>query len=287
MVKVPRPNSRCTIIAEIGINHNGSMDIAKQLIKMAKDADCDFVKFQKRDIDVVYTKELLDQKRESPWGTTQREQKLGLEFSREQYKEIDRYCKEIGMGWFASAWDLNSQTFLREFDCPHNKIASAMLTHWKFVEEVAAEGKHTFISTGMATYQDVDKVVEIFRKKNCPFTLLHCVSTYPCPDDKTNVAVMLSLRERYKCPVGYSGHEVGVAPTMLAAALGADAIERHITVSRAMYGSDQAASLEAPGLKIITKFIRGAQAAYGNGEKTIDETEVPIMKKLRYFEANA
>ncbi|MEW6055132.1 MAG: N-acetylneuraminate synthase family protein [Bdellovibrionota bacterium] len=285
MFAVKRPNSKCAIIAEIGINHNGSVEIAKQLIDMAKKNSCDYVKFQKRDINVVYTQEVLSQTRESPWGTTQREQKMGLEFNQDQYKEIDRYCKEVGIGWFASAWDLGSQDFLEKFNCAHNKIASAMLTHWKFVERVASEKKHTFISTGMCGYPEVDRAVEIFEKQNCKYTLMHTVSTYPCAENETNVAVMLSLRERYKCPVGYSGHEAGVLPSMLAAALGADAIERHITLDRAMYGSDQAASLESRGLEILTKYIRAMEGAFGTGEKTFGDAEKAVAKKLRYFEA--
>jgi len=279
------PNPDCTIIAEIGINHNGSLDIAKKLVDLAKSCGCDYVKFQKRDIEVVYTGEFLAQFRESPWGNTQRDQKRGLEFNRDQFKEIDSYCKQVGIGWFASAWDLNSQDFLLEFDCPHNKVASAMLTHAKFLDMVAQEKKHTFISTGMSTFADIDRAVEIFEKRRCAYTLMHTVSTYPCPENETNVSIMLELRDRYHCPVGYSGHEAGVLPTMLAAALGADAIERHITLDRAMYGSDQAASLEIRGLEIIIDFVRGVPGAYGNGEKTFLEKEKLVAKKLRYFEA--
>jgi N-acetylneuraminate synthase len=285
MSTVKRPNSKCTIVTEIGINHNGDMKIAKQLIDMAKKYGCDFVKFQKRDINLVYTKEFLAQPRESPWGKTQRDQKEGLEFNETQYKEIDSYCKQVGIGWFASAWDSNSQNFLAKFNCPHNKIASAMLTHWKFMEQVAAEKRHTFISTGMSTYPDIDKAVNIFEKAGCKYTLMHTVSTYPCKEEETNVGVMLALRDRYKCPVGYSGHEPGVLPSLLAAALGADAIERHITIDRAMYGSDQAASLEARGLEIMVKFVRGVEAAFGTGEKTFDDAEKAVAKKLRYFES--
>lgn len=281
---VKKPNSRCTVIAEIGINHNGDMKIAKQLIDMAKKYDCDFVKFQKRDINVVYTPETLAQHRESPWGTTQRQQKEGLEFGMDEYKEIDNYCKQVGIGWFASAWDLNSQDFLAKFNCQHNKVASAMLTHWRFLERVASEKRHTYISTGMSTYRDIDKAVDIFEKAGCKYTLMHTVSTYPCAEEKTNVSVMLALRDRYKCPVGYSGHEPSVLPTMLAASLGADAVERHITLDRAMYGSDQAASLESRGLEMVVKFIRGVEGAFGNGEKTFDEAEKAVAKKLRYFE---
>ncbi len=282
--QVDRPNAKCTLIAEIGINHNGDLAIAKKLIDMAKEFRCDYVKFQKRDINVVYTQELLAQTRESPWGTTQRQQKEGLEFGLAQYKEIDAYCKKVGIGWFASAWDLNSQKFLRQFECDRNKIASAMLTHLSFLEEVASEGKHTYISTGMATYDNIDKAVNIFEQKKCKFTLLHTISVYPCAENQTNIAVMLALKERYKCPVGYSGHEAGILPSVLAAALGASAIERHITLDRAMYGSDQAASLERRGLEILAGFVHGFEGAYGDGVKTFDEGERGVAKKLRYFE---
>jgi len=260
------------------------MAITKQLIDMARKYDCDFVKFQKRDIDVVYSPEVLNQARESPWGTTQRDQKNGLELSLEQYREIDNYCRKVGIGWFASAWDINSQKFLRQFESKHNKIASAMLTHWEFLDEVASEKKHTFISTGMSTYKEIDRAVDIFDKRGCKYTLMHTISVYPCREEQTNISIMLALKERYRCPVGYSGHETGVLPTVLAIALGASAIERHITLDRSMYGSDQAASLEARGLEIVSKMVRGMAAAYGDGEKVFDEAERAVAKKLRYFE---
>jgi N-acetylneuraminate synthase len=285
MASVIRPNSKLKLIAEIGINHNGDIDIAKQLIDMAKKYDCDAVKFQKRDIDVVYTQEVLSQLRESPWGTTQRQQKEGLEFGLEEYREIDAYCKEVGIEWFASAWDINSLKFLDQFNCKDQKIASAMLTHWEFMEAVASRKTHTYISTGMSTYADIDRAVNIFKKHETPFTLMHTVSTYPCKDSETNVALMLQLKDRYKCRVGYSGHEAGTLPTLLAASLGADAIERHITLNRAMYGSDQAASLEGRGLEVISNFIRNVESAFGNGEKVFAEAEKSVAKKLRYFEA--
>ena len=199
------------LIAEIGINHNGSLDIAKLLIDVAKDAGADAVKFQKRTIDVVYTKELLDSPRESPWGTTQRQQKEGLEFGLEQYAEIDRYCREKGIEWFASAWDLESQKFLHQFDSKHNKIASAMIVYEPLLRMVAEEKKHTFISTGMCNAKYIDRAVEIFRKADCPFELMHCVSTYPMQDEDANLNRIFTLRQRYGCNVGYSGHEVGLA----------------------------------------------------------------------------
>ena len=271
------------IIAEIGINHNGSLEIAKKLIDMAKECGADAVKFQKRTIEIVYSPEFLASPRKSPWGTTQREQKEALEFSKEEYDEIDAYCKEKGIYWFASAWDEKSQEFLRQYDLPFNKIASAMLTHKRLLEMVAEEGKHTFISTGMSTLEQIDRAVEIFEKKGCPYTLMHCVSVYPCPDEWCNILMVKTLKERYNCPVGYSGHEKGILPSVLAVALGAVAIERHITLDRNMYGSDQAASLEKEDLKLLITYCRSVKHILGDGKKKILPEEEEVAKKLRYF----
>jgi N-acetylneuraminate synthase len=277
------------IIAEIGINHNGDMSICKELIDVAADTGCDAVKFQKRDIDQVYTQEFLDSPRESPWGTTQREQKGGLEFDADQYREIDRYCKEKGIEWYASAWDLNSQEFLREFNCNYNKVASAMIVYEDLLKEIAKERKHTFISTGMTTYEDIDKAVEIFKNANCPFELMHTVSTYPMKDEDANINMINTLRNKYHCDVGYSGHEVGLAVSYAAAAMGITSLERHITLDRAMYGSDQSASVETAGLRQLVGAVRKIEQAMGDGEKRIIDAEVPIAKKLRehlYWEAS-
>ena len=272
------------IIGEIGINHNGDIGIAKKLIDMAKSAGCDAVKFQKRTVDIVYTPKLLDSPRESPWGSTQREQKEGLEFGATEYNEIDRYCKEQEIEWFASAWDLPSQEFLRAYNCKFNKIASAMTTHKKFIEVVATEGKPTFISVGMCTYSDIQFAVSIFRKHKCPFTLMHTVSEYPAPEERLNLLGIIDLRERFECPVGYSGHEASVSPSLIAATIGATAIERHITLERAMYGSDQAASLEAPGLRQLVAQVRKIPIAMGVKEKQITDGEIMAAKKLRYWD---
>lgn len=270
------------IIAEIGINHNGDINIAKDLIKAAKDAGCDAVKFQKRTVDIVYTKELLDSFRDSPWGKTQRAQKEALEFGLEEYLEIDRYCKEVGIEWFASAWDLESQKLLKQFNCRYNKIASAMLVYEPLLKEVASEKKHTFISTGMSTIKQIDRAVDIFRKAGCPFELMHCVSTYPMDEEDANLNRIKTLRERYKCNIGYSGHEVGgLAISCAAVSLGITSLERHITLDRAMYGSDQAASLEVSGLKMLVGAVRKIEKAMGDGEIAIQPKEVPIAKKLR------
>ena len=268
-------------IAEIGINHNGDMTICKKLIDLASEAGCDAVKFQKRDINLVYKKEFLESFRESPWGKTQLDQKHGLEFNSDQYEEIDQYCKSKNIDWFASAWDRNSQEFLKKFNCKYNKIASAMLVDVELLKIVATEKKHTFISTGMSSMEDIAKAVEIFRKENCSFELMHCVSTYPMKDEDANLKMINTLRDEFKCDVGYSGHETGLAISYAAAALGATSIERHITLDRAMYGSDQAASLAPPGLKKLVPEVRKIQRALGDGRKKILEDEVPIAKKLR------
>ena len=269
------------LIAEIGINHNGDMNICKKLIDLAALAGCDAVKFQKRDIESVYSKEMLDSFRESPWGKTQRDQKMGLEFNEEQYQEIDKFCKEKKIEWFASAWDLKSQKFLRNFNCKYNKIASAMLVNLKLLEMVAEEKKHTFISTGLSTLKDIETAVNIFREKNCPFELMHCVSTYPMKDSDANLKTIVTLREKFKCDVGYSGHETGLAISYAAVALGATSVERHITLDRAMYGSDQAASIAPHGLQKLVPELRKIKIALGDGNKRIIDAEIPIAKKLR------
>lgn len=280
----PWPTARhVLVIAEIGINHNGDVSIAKRLIDMAKNAGCDAVKFQKRAIDIVYPKELLDSPRESPWGTTQREQKEALEFGKEEYNEIDAYCRGIGIDWFASAWDVPSQLFLRQYNLKYNKIASAMLKHRELLEAVAKEYKPTFISTGMSTYEDIDAAIEIFRHYDCPFILMHCISEYPALEHILNLRCILELRRRYNCPVGYSGHEVTMVPGVLAAMMGVVAIERHITLDRAMYGSDQAASLEKRGLELLVSYIRTIPIVIGDGIKRITPVELASAKKLRYY----
>ena len=269
------------IVAEIGINHNGDMDICKKLIDVAVDSGCDAVKFQKRDIKQVYTQDFLDSPRESQWGTTQREQKLGLEFSKDKYEEINQYCKEKNIEWFASAWDLNSQKFLQQFDCNYNKIASAMIVYEDLLRVVAKEGRHTFISTGMTTYEDIQKAVDIFNEESCSFELMHTVSTYPMKDEDANLKMISTLRDKFNCKVGYSGHEVGLAVSYAAAALDITSLERHITLDRSMYGSDQSASVEPTGFKGLVGAIRKIELAMGDGVKKIIDEEVPIAKNLR------
>jgi N-acetylneuraminate synthase len=269
------------VVAEIGINHNGNMEICKKLIDVAVETGCNAVKFQKRSLDLVYTKEFLESARESPWGKTQRDQKSGLEFDKNDYTEIDNYCRKKGIEWYASAWDIESQKFLRQFDCKYNKIASAMIVDKNLLKLVAEEKKHTFISTGMSTFAEIDEAVSIFKNYNCPFELMHTVSTYPMKDEDANLRVINTLQKKYNVNVGYSGHESGVAISTAAAALGISSLERHITIDRSMYGSDQAASLEPNGLRLLVGSIRKIVIAMGNGVKNISDEELAVAKKLR------
>ena len=270
------------IVAEIGINHNGDMNIAKKLIDIASDAGCDAVKFQKRNVEKVYSSDVLDFSRESPWGKTTRDQKLGLEFSIKQFSVIDKYCKKKGIPWYVSCWDVESQIEMRKFKTKYNKIASAMLIHTKLLETVAKEKKYTFISTGMSTLKNISDAVKIFRKHKCPFELMHSHGTYPMRDDEANLRLIPVLAKKYKCNVGYSGHEIGSYNICIPAViLGATSIERHITLGRAMYGSDQAASLEASGLQRLVRDIRLIDKILGDGKKRVWSSELPAQKKLR------
>jgi len=270
------------LIAEIGINHNGDINIAKQLIKDSANAGFDAVKFQKRTIDNVYTREFLDSPRESSWGTTQRDQKEGLEFNQSEYEEIDGYCKDHGIEWSASAWDVDAQNFIRNFNVPFNKVASAMLGHKPLLREIASEGKKTFISTGMATLEEIDEVVDLFKKSNCPIELMHCNSTYPMREEDANLRCIPMLKERYDCNVGYSGHESSLLKICTTAvALGATSLERHITLDRAMYGSDQAASIETAALHNFVETVRKISLLLGTGSKEITAAELAVRNKLR------
>ena len=270
------------IIAEIGINHNGSLDNAKKLIDVAASAGCDAVKFQKRTVEKVYPKEVLDSPRESPWGKTTRDQKLGLEFSLKQYEKIDTYCKRKQIPWYVSCWDVDSQLSMRKFKTKYNKIASAMIIHDKLLHTVAEEKKHTFISTGMSTMKQIENAVKIFRQHSCPFELMHSHSAYPMPEKEANLHVIETLRNKFKCNVGYSGHEgSGYLVCVAATVLGATSIERHVTLDRTMYGSDQSASLEPSGLSRLVRDIRLIEPILGDGNKKIWDSELPAMKKLR------
>tara|TARA_B100000989_G_C19475434_1_gene442668 strand:- start:264 stop:1103 length:840 start_codon:yes stop_codon:yes gene_type:complete len=270
------------LIAEIGINHNGDINIAKQLIKNSKECGFDAVKFQKRTIDIVYDSKTLDSERESPWGSTTRQQKLGLEFEKEEYDQIDTYCKEIKIDWFASAWDIKSLEFLDRYNLKYHKIASAMIIDLNFLSEVAKRKKHTFISTGMTTKKDIDNAVNIFKKNGCSFELMHCVSTYPMKVGNANLVTINQLKKEYNCNVGYSGHENGIIVSISAVMLGISSLERHVTLDRTMYGSDQAASIEFSGMKNLCEGINKVLLALGKPSlgKIIDD-ELPVAKKLR------
>ena len=268
--------------AEIGINHNGDLEIAKKLIDVAVEAGCDAVKFQKRTVEKVYSKEVLDTPRESPWGKTTREQKLGLEFGKDEYDIIDQYCKKKNIEWYASSWDIDSQLFLQNYNLKHNKVASAMLTNHKLLEVIAKERKSTFISTGMSTMDEIRDAIRIFKKYECPFSLQHSNSSYPMKEEEANLNCITTLQKEFKCDVGYSGHEtIGYLICVCAVILGATSIERHITFDRSMYGSDQAASLEPQGLKRVVNDVRRIESVLGDGEKRIWPSEIPVMEKLR------
>ncbi len=272
------------LVAECGINHNGSLDIAKQLIDAAKWAGADAVKFQKRTVDIVYAGQ-LDKPRESQWGKTNGDQKYGLEFSDLQYDLIASYCESIKMPWFASAWDIPSLEFLRKYNLPWNKVASAMVKNIEFLAAVSWEHKPTFISTAMCDYDDIERALKIFSKNisSSSLTLMHCVGTYPCAEEDLNLQMIPTLQKKYIYPVGYSGHEASVSPSVMAAVLGATAIERHITLDRSMYGSDQAASLEPHGFKSLCDQIRKIPKIMGDGIKKILPGEIEVAKKLRYW----
>ena len=270
------------ITAEIGINHNGDISIVKKLIEIAKNAGCDAVKFQKRDVEKVYSKEILNQPRESPWGTTQRDQKLGLELSLKEYSTIDKYCKKKRIPWFVSCWDVGSQIQMRKFKTKYNKVASAMLVHNKLLKMIAEEKKYTFISTGMSTLKDIEKAIKIFRKFKCPFELMHSHSAYPMKPEEANLKLISVLKNKFKCKVGYSGHETGsYLICVTAALLGATSIERHITLDRTMYGSDKSASLEPGGLFRLVRDLREIENILGDGKKRIWDSELPAKEKLR------
>jgi N-acetylneuraminate synthase len=269
------------LIAEIGINHNGDIGIAKKLIDFAKEGNFDAVKFQKRNIDSVYTQKYLDSDRESPWGKTQRDQKRGLEFGESEYKIIDEYCKIKNIEWFASCWDTESQNFLKKFNTTYNKVASAMIGNFPLLRLIAEEKKYTFISTGMSKLEEIDKVIELFKEKKCPFELMHCNSSYPMKDEDANLNCIPMLKKRYNCDVGYSGHENSlITISILAVSLGATSIERHTTLDRSMYGSDQAASIEAKNLKSLAHVLKNVSYFMGDGIKKITEEEKKIRAKL-------
>ena len=270
------------VTAEIGTNHMGSLDLVKKLVDVAKSAGCDAVKFQKRNVEKVYSKEFLDSPLESPWGNTQRDMRLYREFSLKQFQLIDKHCKKRKIPWYVSCWDIESQLQMKQFKTKYNKVASAMLVHYNLLETIAKERKYTFISTGMSTLQDVDKAVKIFRKYKCSFELLHCHSSYPMPVNEANLKSIPFLQKKFKCKVGYSGHEHSATNVSIPAVmLGATSIERHLTLNRTFYGNDQAASLEPEGFGRLVRDIRLIEKILGDGKKRIFKSEIPTQKKLR------
>lgn len=273
------PGEPSFVIAEIGINHNGDVVIAKKLVDVAVAAGCDAVKFQKRVIDVVYSQEELERPRESPFGSTNRELKEGLEFGSSEYEEIDRYCRERELLWFASCWDEGSVDFIEQFEPPCYKIPSALLTHDDLLRFLRKLERPIILSTGMSTMDEIRHAVEVLGTDD--LILMHCTSTYPARPEELNLRVMESLRAEFDCPIGYSGHEVGLQTSVAAVALGACAVERHVTLDRAMWGSDQAASVEPQGLMRLVRDIRAVEMAIGDGHKVVYDSELPVRAKLR------
>lgn len=269
------------IIAEIGINHNGNMTIAKKLIDIASVAGCDAVKFQKRNPDVCVPEHQKNVMRETPWGSmTYLEYKHKIEFGKPEYDEIDSYCKDKGIAWSASPWDLDSLSFLNQYDIPFIKIPSAMLTNDELLENSVKTGKKIILSVGMSTLEEIDHAVEILRKSN-EFAILHCNSSYPAPLNELNLSVIKTLQERYGCEVGYSGHEFRLGTTVASIYLGASIIERHITLDRTMWGTDHMSSVEPQGLIKLVKGIRELEESYGDGMVRVTDSQIPIRTKLR------
>jgi N-acetylneuraminate synthase len=284
LIANPGGNVSPLLVAEIGINHNGDLNLAKRIIDIALASGCDYVKFQKRNPDICVPESMKNNLRETPWGLiTYLEYKKKIEFGYNDFLEIDKYCRSVGIDWSASAWDFDSQNFLNKFNIPFNKVASAMNTNLNFVKRVAEEGKVTFLSTGMASLKDISKCVEIFNGYSCPLVLLHTVSTYPAKDEDLNLAVINTLKTNFNLPVGYSGHESSVSPSIAAAALGAVVIERHVTLNRTMWGTDQAASLEADGLAQLARVLKRIPKILGDAEKKFMDVEKKSASSLRYW----
>ena len=273
------------LIGEIGINHNGSIKLAKKLIDIAKNSGFKAVKFQKRNPNISTPDYQKLKIRQTPWGEmTYLKYKWKIEFNKTDFNEINNYCKKKNIEWFASAWDLESLNFLKKYNNKYNKVASAMLTNKKLLHEIAKENKITFISTGMSTLKDIDNAIKIFKKYKCKYILMHCVSTYPCPSEKLNLNAIITLRNRFKCEIGYSGHESDVSPSILAYYLGCRYIERHITLDRSMWGSDQSASLSETGMKNLYNILNKSLKILGNGVKKISQEEKQMFKKFKYWD---
>ena len=272
------------LIGEIGINHNGSLKLAKKLIELAADSGFNAVKFQKRVPDISTPEKQKYKLRQTPWGEmTYLDYKKKIEFGHKEFKEINKFCKKKKIIWFASAWDIKSQQFIKKYNLKYNKIASAMLTNLDLLQKVAEEKKLTFISTGMSTFKDIEKAIKIFKKNKCKYVLMHCVSTYPCPIEKLNLRMILTLKKKFKCEVGYSGHESSVSPSIIAYMLGARYIERHITLDRSMWGTDQAASLSQNGMQNLSNILNKSSLVIGDGVKRFGSVEKEMLKKFKYW----
>ena len=272
------------LIAEIGINHNGSLSLAKKLIQLAADSGFDAVKFQKREPNISTPEDQKNKLRQTPWGEmSYLEYKKKIEFGDKEFREINKFCKKKKIIWFASAWDVPSQNFLKKYKLKYNKVASAMLTNIDLIKKIADEKKLTFISTGMSTLKDISKAIKIFKKRKCKFVLMHCVSTYPCPIENLNLNLISTLKKKYKCEVGYSGHESSVSPSIIAYMLGARYIERHITLDRSMWGTGQAASLSENGMKNLSNILNKSSLVLGDGVKRLSKQEKELLKKFKYW----
>ncbi|HET7011654.1 MAG TPA: N-acetylneuraminate synthase family protein [Anaerolineales bacterium] len=268
------------VVAEIGINHNGDLEAARSLIDAAAHAGVDAVKFQKRTPELCVPPDQRDLRRETPWGyITYLEYREKIEFGEREYQAIDRHCRDREVDWFASVWDEPSVDFLEPFDPIAYKIPSAALTDHKLLRHVRSKGRPVILSTGMSTMQEIDRAIEVLGMEN--LILLHATSTYPCEPEELNLRMIHTLSERFPCPVGYSGHEVGLIPTVVAASLGACLVERHITLDRAMWGSDQAASVEPGGFERLVKYIRVTESSLGDGVKKVYESEHNSLRRLR------
>ncbi len=272
------------LIAEIGINHNGSLSTAKKLIDLAKKTGFDAVKFQKRTPEITTPKSKAGVMRDTPWGKiSYLNYKKKLEFGKKEFDEINNYCKKKKIIWFASPWDIKSNNFLKRYKLKFNKVASPMLTNLKLIEEIAKQKKFTFLSTGMSSMKNIENAVKIFKKNRCKFNLMHCVSTYPCHEKDINLNMIKTLQNKFKSNVGYSGHEKSVSPSLMAACFGANSIERHITLDRTMWGTDQAASLEENGMRNLVEFIRKFELCKGDGIKKFLADEKKKLQENKYW----
>lgn len=272
------------LIAEIGINHNGSISNAKKLMDIAKQNKFDCVKFQKRDPDICVPEHQKNIMRETPWGNiTYLDYKKKIEFNLNDFQKLKKYAKKIKIDIFASCFDIKSLDIIKKLKFKFNKIPSALITNKKFLEKVAQQKKLTFISTGMCNLHDISEAVKIFKKFKCRYILFHCVSLYPCPEEKLNLNMIIALKKKFKCPVGYSGHEPSVSPSIYAYMLGANIIERHITLDRSMWGTDQAASLAPDGMKMFSSIIKKSSKIFGNGIKKFYNEEKKMLSKFKYW----